>query len=52
MRIGFTTVVAVSAATALAIDLARQANINLLGFVRRGQHVVYHGLSNVEESDE
>lgn len=36
-------VVAVSAATAMAIDIARQADITLIGFSRQNRHVVYSG---------
>jgi FdhD protein len=39
MGCGF--IVAVSAPTALAIRLAEQANVTLLGFVRQPGHVVY-----------
>lgn len=35
------TLVAVSAPTKLAIDLAKQAGLNLIGFARKGSHVVY-----------
>jgi FdhD protein len=34
-------IVAVSAPTALAIRLAEQANVTLLGFVRQAGHVAY-----------
>lgn len=37
----FATLVAVSAPTALAIELANQAQLNLVGFARDGRHVIY-----------
>jgi FdhD protein len=40
VRIG--CLVAVSAPTALAIELARQAGLMLVGFARPGRHVIYH----------
>ncbi|MFT5574096.1 MAG: FdhD protein [Cryomorphaceae bacterium] len=39
---GAGTIVAVSAATSLAIDIAEQLNLNLVGFVRGERQVVYH----------
>ncbi len=38
---GISSLVAVSAPTQLAIDQARQANMNLIGFARPGRHVIY-----------
>ena len=38
---GIAIVVAVSAPTAMAIDIARKASISLVGFSRDGRHVVY-----------
>jgi FdhD protein len=38
---GITFVVAVSAPTALAIRMAEQTGLTLVGFARRDQHVVY-----------
>ncbi|MFT4657954.1 MAG: FdhD protein [Candidatus Aldehydirespiratoraceae bacterium] len=38
---GFTTLVAVSAPTALAVDAARSANLMLAGFVRGGEFNIY-----------
>ncbi len=39
--IDIATLVAVSAPTSLAIELARQAGLNLIGFARPGRHVIY-----------
>jgi len=39
--VGITLLVAVSAPTALAIRLAEEANLTLIGFARPNQHVVY-----------
>lgn len=39
--VGIPTLIAVSAPTALAIDIAKQAQLNLIGFARPGRHVVY-----------
>lgn len=39
---GVSTLVAVSAPTKMALDLARQANLNLIGFARPGRHVIYN----------
>lgn len=39
---GAGSVIAVSAATSLAIDIAKQLNLNLIGFVRGERQVVYH----------
>jgi FdhD protein len=39
--VGVSMVVAVSAPTALAIDLAVQTNVTLIGFARADRHVVY-----------
>ncbi|NQY36616.1 MAG: formate dehydrogenase accessory sulfurtransferase FdhD [Alteromonadaceae bacterium] len=40
-RAGITLLVAVSAPTALAINLAKQANLTLVGFARNGRHTIY-----------
>jgi FdhD protein len=39
--VGVSLIVAVSAPTALAIDLAHKANVTLIGFARADRHVVY-----------
>jgi len=39
--VGVSLIVAVSAPTALAIDLALKANVTLIGFARADRHVVY-----------
>jgi FdhD protein len=39
--VGISFVVAVSAPTALAIRVAQQSGVTLVGFARREQHVVY-----------
>ncbi|QDO99954.1 formate dehydrogenase accessory sulfurtransferase FdhD [Thalassotalea sp. PS06] len=36
------TLISVSAATSMAMELATQGNMNLIGFARPGRHVVYH----------
>ncbi len=41
--VGITTLVAVSAPTSLAIELAEEAGLNLVGFAREGRHVIYTG---------
>lgn len=38
---GIKTLVAASAPTAMAIELAEQANMNLIGFVREGRQLIY-----------
>lgn len=40
--LGVSTLVAVSAPTTLAINLARQAHMNLIGFIRPGRQVIYN----------
>ena len=43
-KVGIAVVVAVSAPTSLAIDIAEEAGITLIGFSRQNRHVVYtHG---------
>ncbi|WP_417224109.1 formate dehydrogenase accessory sulfurtransferase FdhD [Amphritea sp.] len=39
---GVSTLVAVSAPTGLALTLAKQAGLNLIGFARPGRHVIYN----------
>jgi FdhD protein len=38
---GIKTLVAASAPTAMAIELAEQADMNLIGFVREGRQLIY-----------
>lgn len=40
--VGIGCLVAVSAATSLAIEQAQQAGLKLVGFARPGRHVIYH----------
>lgn len=40
--LGVSTLVAVSAPTSMAIKLAKQAGMNLIGFVRDGRQIIYH----------
>ncbi len=39
---GISTLVSVSAPTSMAVDLAKRANMNLVGFVRQGRQVIYN----------
>ncbi|WP_083704563.1 formate dehydrogenase accessory sulfurtransferase FdhD [Motiliproteus sp. MSK22-1] len=39
--VGITTLAAVSAPTSLAVQLAEEAGLNLIGFARTGRHVIY-----------
>ena len=39
--LGISTLVAVSAPTALATELAKGAGMNLIGFARPGRHIIY-----------
>ena len=39
--VGVSSLIAVSAATALAIREARKAGMTLIGFARPGRHVIY-----------
>ena len=39
--LGIGLLAAISAPTALAVDLARASNLTLVGFVRPGRHVIY-----------
>lgn len=47
---GISFVAAVSAASALAVDLARETGMTLVGFLREEQAVVYHGAQCVVQS--
>jgi len=38
---GIKTLIAASAPTVMAIELAEQANMNLIGFVREGRQLIY-----------
>ncbi|WP_299199773.1 formate dehydrogenase accessory sulfurtransferase FdhD [uncultured Amphritea sp.] len=51
---GISTLVAVSAPTGLALELARQAKLNLIGFARPGRHVIYNqsGLSRTRDNED
>ena len=46
---GISTLVAVSAPTRLALGLAKQAGLNLIGFARPGRHVVYNRADGKED---
>nr|WP_280517564.1 formate dehydrogenase accessory sulfurtransferase FdhD [Alysiella crassa] len=46
--LGVGCVVAVSAATALAVRVAEQANMTLIGFAKPQQFVVYSGVEYIE----
>ena len=48
---GISTLVAVSAPTGLALDLAKQAGLNLIGFARPGRHVIYNQ-ADIPDSEE
>ena len=48
--VGISTLVAVSAPTALAIRQAREAGMTLIGFARPGRHVVYAGAPCSQEA--
>lgn len=50
-RLGGATLVAVSAPTQLAIEQAREAQLNLVGFARPGRHTVYVAANNLEETN-
>jgi FdhD protein len=47
---GITLLAAISAPTALAIELARSAGITLVGFTRPGSHNVYTHADRLRES--
>ncbi|WP_299178816.1 formate dehydrogenase accessory sulfurtransferase FdhD [uncultured Neptuniibacter sp.] len=48
---GISTLVAVSAPTRLALQLAKQAGLNLIGFARPGRHVIYNQSELTSEPD-
>ncbi len=47
---GIAVVVAVSAPTSMAIDIANEAGITLVGFSREGRHVVYANCQRLSDS--
>ncbi len=47
-KVGFSAVVSRSAATAMAVELAREMNITTIGRVRAGSATVYTGIANIE----
>lgn len=49
-HVGISSLVAVSAPTALAVDYATKANMNLVGFARPGRHQLYHSSFQIEKS--
>lgn len=49
-HIGISSLVAVSAPTALAVNYAANANMNLVGFARPGRHQLYHSSFQIEKS--
>ena len=49
-HIGISSLVAVSAPTALAVNYASNANMNLVGFARSGRHQLYHSSFQIEKS--
>lgn len=46
---GIGALIAISAPTSLAIELAKQANLLLIGFARSKRHVIYHDPNDVSE---
>nr|WP_246624668.1 formate dehydrogenase accessory sulfurtransferase FdhD [Oceanobacter mangrovi] len=49
---GIANLVAVSAPTSLALEHAKAAGINLIGFARPGRHVVYHRAGGHDQTSE
>lgn len=49
-HVGISSLVAVSAPTALAVNYAGKANMNLVGFARPGRHQLYHSSFQIEKS--
>ena len=48
---GISTLVAVPAPTGLAIRLAGEANLNLIGFARPGRFIIYNRSDQASESN-
>jgi len=49
--VGISTLVAVSAPTALAIREARESGMNLIGFARPGRHVIYAPVDDTDQEN-
>ncbi len=49
---GVATLVAVSAPTRMALKLAQEAGMNLIGFARPGRHVIYNQASSATDAEE
>lgn len=44
--LGCSTLIAISAPTTMALEQAKELNINLLGFARNGRHNIYHSVNH------